>query len=306
MGSASAGTDQEDNCSLSCDISLRAPVLEHFHLSNALEQVGALGALSSVSGESQSTIKETRAQYTWNKPLSALANLPLQLNPSIMYAMPNELNKTKEVSYSIMCGTEEEGKARLCKSLKDAITAEGGVLPPAKKRGLGAEVLACTQALLQTPLSTTATSPSEPVTEQNKEEFQNYADYRNNTKTGLGFNFAVATRSHGLLSVSLAVIEAMQRSSGKQFQALCDWQCSFYVRTAREAELDEIAHKFQDFDVCMAHIMSYFLPNNKAVTITDKVVSGDSSSLKSKEKEKDALATSGPVDLVHILVQLVR
>jgi hypothetical protein len=65
-------------------------------------------------------------------------------------------------------------------------------------------------------------------------------------------------RSQGLLSVSLAVVEAMQRSSGKQFAAICDWQCAFDVRGAREAVLEKIAAQHCDLDICVAHLMTYF------------------------------------------------
>lgn len=286
-------SEKEDSMSLSCDVTLRAPVLQSVPLQNVLDQLGATGALSSA----EKITNPNDPLYAWNNPMTALANLPLQLNPSIKYCVSSENKSSDEVSTSVMCGSEEEGKIALCKALKTAITSEGGTLPPTKKRGLGAEVLAYTQALLQTPLS------KDTATEmQNNRLFEDFTEYRNNSQSGLGFNFFSASRTQGLLAVSLAVIEAMQRSNGKQFQSMCDWQCSFDVRTARETELDGIARKFQDFDVCIAHLMSYFLPNNKFVVEKNAVGEGSSA----KSKEKDTLTTTGPVDLVHILAQLIR
>ena len=112
----------------------------------------------------------------------------------------------------------------------------------------------------------------------------------------------------------------MQRSSGKQLTSLCAWQCAYDVRSARESELDGIARKYEDFDICVAHLSTLFLPknslpsdgtnsgNNSAVNSPPRGSAGLSrvGSAKSVVPEKEASPTAGPVDVVHILIQLLR
>ncbi len=114
----------------------------------------------------------------------------------------------------------------------------------------------------------------------------------------------------------------MQRSSGKQFSSLCTWQCAYDVRSARESELDTIARKYDDFDICVAHLSTLFLPkaslpsdgsttgsgNNSAVNSPPRGSAGLNrvGSAKSVVSEKEASPTAGPVDMVHILIQLLR
>jgi len=136
----------------------------------------------------------------------------------------------------------------------------------------------------------------------------------------LGYSSATCARNQSLLSLTLAVVEAMQRSSGKQFTSLCTWQCAYDVRSARESELDDIARKYNDFDICVAHLSTLFLPKpsqpsdgttsggNSAVNSPPRGSAGLSrvGSAKSVVSEKEASPTAGPVDVVHILIQLLR
>ena len=311
-----SGSSTESMRSLRCNIVLEAPILREESLNNVLLQLGASGlpCTSSSTGDSGDCSKD------WNTPMTALTNLPLQLNPSLIPSSA-ELGAGADVSRAAMVGSEEFGKTAICSALRRAISAEGGTLPPAKKRGLGAEGLALVQALIQAPGIPTPRSRSPgPVEagsaqEEDWEMVQASDTYRSDLKAGLGYNYAVCMRYQNLLTLSLAVIESMQRSSGKQFAQLCAWQCAYDVRTAREIELDRTARKYQDFDICIAHLMTYFL-TSKATTSTTAAVAGDqplspsgkapSGKSKGAVSEKEAPVTTGPVDLVHILAQLIR
>jgi len=289
--------------SLQCDVTLRCPLLEVVDLDTALTMLG----MQSDTTNTMHTDNNTTKSGNWNVPMSALANLPLQLTPSLLYKplttttssasnTPSNTtsNTTHPVVAHLLAGTEEAGRAALCGEIKTAITANSGVLPPPKKRGLGAEMLACAQALIAAPGSGT----------------------NNNTAT---------TTAIPLLSLTYTVIECMQRSSQKQLPALCSWQCAYDVRTAREAELNTIAVKMDDYEVCVAHLCTYFISGSstsdnsggtsstvsspKRSTNTNTSASGGLdrvSSAKSVVSEKEAPSTAGPVDVVHILVQLLR
>lgn len=288
-------TGPECPLSTQLDVTLQAPVLEQFDWDTASAM---LGATTNNLGSAQDEVRR------WNRPMSALMGLPLQLNPSLCLDGHARSSVLDAAQRSVLLGSEEEGKAALCEALKAAILSEGGALPPAKKRGLGAEVLAYVQALVQCP------QPAQPqpasASEEVKDSLAAAAEaYRQNQQSGLGYNYSACARHQGLLSLSLAVVEAMQRSSGKQLQQLCDWQCAYDVRAAREAELDGVARKFQDLDVCVAHLMSYFLLGNKSVLAPGiRGPSGAGSGTSAKEKE--APPTMGPLDLTHILIQLIR
>lgn len=300
------------------DVILKAPILAEAGLEEVAELLGMSAPVAETCSE--------RASADWNKPLSALTNLPLQLNPSLQYRHTAEGSASTDntLLQRIMAGTEEQSKLTLCAEIKSRIEAEKGALPPNKKRGLGAEVLAFTQALINAPGSAHRSSTSNGDCAKafdlacTNSESAAYKTYREDlSSTGLGYNYSVCLRSQPLLSLSLAVIEGMQRSSGKQFQQLCAWQCAYDVRTAREAEIGQMARKFEDFDICIAHLMSYFLPSKTAtaaaVEAACESVGVASPGLKSKasaskltagaEKEKE---TAGPVDVVHVLIQLIR
>lgn len=303
---------QQDPCT-QIDVTLKAPLLEETSFCDAAELLG-IRLPPSVAAE----MSDTCGIATWNIPLSALSNLPLQLNPSLQYNVSSTAKDSRSSDHDnkllqkIMAGTEEAGKGTLCADIKQRIVAENGQLPPNKKRGLGAEVLAFTQALISAPGASPASCPKAECTAGEEIAFAQYrGDY---TPTGLGYNYSVCLRSQPLLSLGLAVIESMQRSSGKQFQLLCDWQCAYDTRTAREVELDQMARKFDDFDICIAHVMSYFLPGKAVVDAGSVNTDGQGQVLKTKSStnkltagaDKEAAPTAGPVDVVHILVQTIR
>lgn len=271
-------------------------------------------------------------------PMSGVSGVPLQVAPSLCYNRSSDgfmrenaietdngtgsssntfTSSPNELIFAVMASDEDRGRQTLCAELKRRVIAEMGTEPPPKKRGLGAEVLAYAQALVEAPGRTKG---------------QTGGRVRLPPAVPTGFSLGTCMRSHGLLSLSLAVVEAMQRSSGKQFTTVCDWQCSFDVRAAREAALDRVVALHQDLDVCVAHLVTYFaLPAGTAATLksaasTASLVSGSSTNNNSssdlsatasgsgsvkkigkpstaKEKENPC---AGPTDAMHLLLQLAR
>jgi len=227
------------------------------------------------------------------EPMTAMGSLPLQVKPSLLYKphldpLSQQLVrggrcKNDKVLQHLMSRGEEEGRDTLCAEIKSRIKAELGSYPPSKKRGLGAEVLAYTQALLLAPGS------QDPLLKLSCVD--NSAD--------LGYRPVTCMRSIELISLSYAVIESMQRSSAKQFSSICDWQCAFECRAQREADLDNIAHEYQDFDVCLAHLSAYALvdTNTTGAAAVGKHI---------HHPDYSRSRNSPPMDAVHLLVQLVR
>lgn len=225
-------------------------------------------------------------------PMTAMGSLPLQVKPSLLYKphldpLSQQLVrggrcKNDNVLQHLMSRVEEEGRDALCAEIKSRIKAELGSFPPAKKRGLGAEVLAYTQALLLAPGSQDPLKPS---------CVDNTAD--------LGYRPVTCMRSIELISLSYAVIESMQRSSAKQFSSICDWQCAFECRAQREADLDNIAHEYQDFDVCLAHLSAYALVDTNTA---GAAAVGKHPHYPDYSRSRNL----PPMDAVHLLVQLVR
>jgi len=230
----------------------------------------------------------SRAYLPLLDPMTAMGSLPLQVKPSLLYKPHldtlSQLNTGSsckdDVLHHLMSREEEEGRDALCAEIKSRIKAEKGNFPPPKKRGLGAEVLAHTQALLQAP---GYGSPSE----------LNCID-----TSVLGYQPTTCMRSIELIALSYAVIESMQRSSAKQFSSICDWQCAFELRAQRESDLDRIAHDYRDYDVCLAHLSAYALADKTSMAIpkSSRHLHADSSRIHS----------APPMDAVHALVQLVR
>lgn len=224
-------------------------------------------------------------------PMTAMGSLPLQVKPSLLYKphldplsllVRGSRSEDDNVLQHLMSRGEDEGRDALCGEIKSRIKAENGSFPPAKKRGLGAEVLAYTQALLQAP---GRDDPSK----------LGCAD-----TAVLGYRPATCMRSIELISLSYAVIESMQRSSAKQFSSICDWQCAFECRAQREADLDNIAIEYQDFDVCLAHLSAaYALVNTTSAVAVPK-------SGKHIHPDCSRSHHAPPMDAVHALVQLVR
>lgn len=122
-------------------------------------------------------------------PMSGVRSLPSFVCPSIA---------CQDYAPALVLLAEEAACRDICSDLVQETLRQGGetVPPSTKRRGLGAETLAHTQALMKCSTQLARHIP--------------------------------------LLSTATAVIESMQRSSSKQFAQLCSWRCSFDVRFARE------------------------------------------------------------------------
>jgi hypothetical protein len=140
---------------------------------------------------------------------------------------------------------EDEGKTALTRAIRAQIEERQGSIPPAKRRGVGAEILAYVQALMQT---------------QSKSQLSTTAGTAETVREERVISNSLGDQNYCLISVALAVVEAMQRSPAKQFQQICAFQCSYDTRTAREAKLDDIARRSNDIDMCIAHLLNYFIP----------------------------------------------
>jgi len=209
-----------------------------------------------------------------DRPFSAVSGLPLSLKPSIFVDTDAGPDMTA-LQLSILAGTEEQGKIRLCDALKAAIIESKAVGPAPKKRGLGAEVLALVQSLTAAPATAT--------------ESKHSSEHRN------AYNVDACIQYQSLLAVALAVVEAMQRSSNKQFYHVCPWRCSYDTRAAREAELDTlIGLKGKSMSQCM-HFIADSVSSKKQIAPT--AVSG------AKPQQTD---DSGVTDLIHIFLQITR
>lgn len=196
---------------------------------------------------------------------SALSALPLQLPPSISFSSLKSSPELKELSRSLFSESEETFREQLCSMLRAAVLAEGGSLPPpSKKRGFGAEVLALLQALI--------------VSGRDQDQ----------VKT-LGYSPSISLKYEGLLSLALAVVEAMQRSSMKQFSAVCSWLTSYDCRESREEQ-------FVDYIRRNSSITDPSTIFQAGVTFLTALLSAD----KLKKSE------SGPPDMSHTFLQLIR
>jgi hypothetical protein len=120
---------------------------------------------------------------------------------------------------------EETFQSTLCSLLSSIIDRERGKqpLPPKKKRGIGAEVLALIQELIRSPGGTAAATATAAVGDDSP--FR-----KDNAIKSLQYSVPVCIRHAALISLSYSVIECMQRSSPKQFHSVCSWQCSFEER----------------------------------------------------------------------------
>lgn len=263
------------------------------------------------------TTDEEEEQAPLDLAFSALSSLSLQCPPSILMTHHTStstrtvyFSKLAELQSTFMSNNEDMAKQRLYYLLRESITTAGGVLPPSKKRGFGAEVLILVQALLDSPMSDL---PLQPL---------------------LSYNPSVCLQYQDLISLSLAVIEAMQRSSSKQFAQTCAWKCSYDVRTSREEALDCELVKFfssQSDSNPLAFCFQYLISQIKLRVNThahghahagvkaEAACSPVSSSIsisptaaaaaKAKANKKDKPVedpTAGPVDLMHVFIQLIR
>ena len=130
---------------------------------------------------------------------------------------------------AIFASSEEEGRRLLCAALTAKILIHNGVLPVSKKgRGLGAEVLSLVQALIVASGSGCVGygSSSKIMVSGSSSKNMESGSSSKNKESGsesvefipkLGFNLSTCLSTQTLLSFSMLVVEAMQRSSKKQF-----------------------------------------------------------------------------------------
>ena len=137
------------------------------------------------------------------------------------------------LEFSLFAEAEDRGRAVLVTLLSNSIRECGGTLPPPKVRGLGAEILALMQALIVSPGTGGAGGAGAAG-----------AGGAGAGKGGVGYVPLTCMKYHSLLTVAGAVVEAMQRSSGKQMQQQLSvvlgseqWQCAYDTRASREMRL---------------------------------------------------------------------
>ena len=186
------------------------------------------------------------------KPFSGVASLGRSIPPSL------------HSNSALLLLPEEEGCKSVCNQLANVILQETDtpLVLPSKKRGMGAETLARTQAVMKALKSGEAWVKRMP-----------------------------------LLSNAVAIIEAMQRSSGKQFSAVCDWKCSFEVRQARESLLLSSLTAFSAEQGAQAAV------DAGIEVLTGLVNTAEFSGHLMGGRCKEApLSINGPRDVEHILI----
>lgn len=199
-------------------------------------------------------------------PMNAMSTLAVHAVPSLCYspASSSASSNSSSLILELMAGAEEQGRGLLVDVLKQSITLEKGSLPPAKKRGIGAEILALVQSLIKAPgqdssKSMLGTGETEP-------------------------SIGTITRSQSLLSLSLTIIETMQRSSAKQFSTVCSWKAALDTRIAREADWVKVLQESSDEDAFIA---------NSAALIQRPL---------HRNTRREDINIDGPVDVSHILL----
>lgn len=236
-------------------------------------------------------------------PMSAVSGSGFKTLPSLRYSSdPNdaESENASILRYKMMACPEEEGRQALVEELKHRIFIENGNLPPAKKRGIGAEISALVQSLLE--------APGRNDTSELMKSFQT------------NFNPFVCVKAERLIALSYAVIDAMQRSSAKQFSSICQWKASFDDRIQREFEVLANLFQYEDFDVTMAVIFKYFLrakrtaattasesassANTVATTVKSPSRAGAKSKLKATSKDNEE-EKNEPVDVIQALFMIL-
>lgn len=172
-----------------------------------------LHALHTASSDdpSVSSDKQRTDSAAVSSPMNGVSTLAVHHVPSLCYLSSDGLLP------SLMTDSEDVGRGRLVDTLKQHIRDERGTLPPAKKRGIGAEILALVQSLLKAP------GKEQPVV-------------GGDTPPVL----APIVRTQSLLALAATVIETMQRSSAKQFASVCAWKAALDTRISRESDWQKV------------------------------------------------------------------
>jgi hypothetical protein len=278
-GRTSAAASSSLSSPSTLDISLTTPWFEAFQ--SILEISSSSSTSSTLSSSSSSSLHRLNGFET---PMNAVTGSAFKTLPSLCYKS-KDLEFTSFLRYKLMACNEEEGRLALCNELKESINKEKGKEPPPKKRGLGAEVSALVQSLIESP--------------------GNYGGTANQTMT-TPYNPIVCCKAEKLIALSFAVIDAMQRSSAKQFSSICNWKTSFDDRVAREVDLLSNLFQYDDFDVTAASILKYFLKNKKSAASTQEVKTASLSAKASKSKLKATADEAEPVDTIHILLMTIQ
>lgn len=129
-------------------------------------------------------------------------------------------NDMTSLHRAIFASSEEEGRRLLCAALTAKIVLFKGILPISKKgRGLGAEVLALVQALVIAPGSGGVGYGSSSINMESSSRsgLVGRSSGHMGLNSKIGFNPKTCLSTQTLLSFSMLVVEAMQRSSKKQF-----------------------------------------------------------------------------------------
>lgn len=202
-----------------------------------------------------------------NRPLSAVAALPIAIDPSIA-PPPGPSGSSSDDAFlrAMFACSEETGKLDLYERLRERVVAEGGTLPPAKRRGVGAEVLGLVNALV-------ATIPE-----------------------GVGQQGPVLC-CQGLTAWAMAVIDSMQRSSVKQLQAHLQAQG---VENTSLAPFEQRAAHEQEMLLTVAQQYQLGIVTSPAVLL-DVIM--DITGL--KPSEDDQKGVNKCVDLKHALLLII-
>lgn len=265
--------------------------------------------LAAVLQDQQQQQQNSLSLSQQSRPLGALSGLPLDLAPSLcLPRLPHTLLPTaarvkataanaeaeiaraelEELHRCLFFGSEDTARALMVRALTSAIARKGGQPPPAKRRGLGAEVLAYMQAL---------------VAAAKAEQERRRGD---TLKAGVGAGSGLCLRERELLALCAAVVEAMQRSVSRApappaaaAGGLPSWQCGFETRSARERAVDAILQApLATFAEVVPLLLSFLGGPPPSKTAGTKGAAGAGG------VGEDPC--NGPPDVAHLLLLVVR
>ena len=254
-------------------------------------------------------------------PLSALSTLPYKLPPSLLanHPCPHPRSTTStskltpatkitlynpgELQRILLTEPEDDTRRYLSTLLKQLIVQCKGTLPPEKKRGFGAEILALIQALLTTPYVPVAIT-AHPHSDASK----NVVFIKSVIKR-LGYNPYICEEYMSLIRLCYAVIDTMQRSSEKQYAAVCDWEASYDTRSAREEVVTKLllAGREGAVDGAVDDGSLKYAVKQSLMHISSMLNTAKSPLQSSKQSDKAASSSiPGTIpDLTHVLMELL-
>ena len=209
----------------------------------------------------------------------------------------------EELQRILLTESEDDTRRYLSTLLKQLIVQCMGTLPPEKKRGFGAEILALIQALLTAPYL-----PAAITTHPLSDAVENVVFIKSVIKR-LGYNPYICEEYRSLIRLCYAVIDTMQRSSEKQYAAVCDWEASYDTRSAREEVVTKLLLAGREGavdgavdDGSLKYTIKQSLMHLSSMLNTPKAFLQSS-----KQSDKAALSSApGSVpDLTHVLMQLL-